>query len=335
MNQVARTSTPKVVLTIVDGPHKGSQFKVNSSKITIGRSRDNDIPLEKDPKVSRMHVQIDLSPTEIIATSLSDGNPMYIDSNLETSISMMPGSLIQVGESVIRLEIRNTELTPQQEEIPRNIIQQQGPLTMQPYSNRSAQDYSFYGSSKKSNRQSEEAKKKKRFYIIVGTVFALFALLMLTNNKKNIPPEELLDEKEVSNRIETTINNTKKQRDLLIQSGKTVPHFKFAQESYIKGFRDFERGNYERSIQAFQACLSLFPSHTLCNRYLNLAQRKHQELIHYYMVRGAKHLKTNQFRPCLNAFRNVMIMVKVKSNALYKEASANFKYCQIRMEGHY
>ena len=34
-----------------------------------------------------------------------------------------------------------------------------------------------------------------------------------------------------------------------------------AQENYIKGFRDFKKGQYERALESFQACLALYPDH--------------------------------------------------------------------------
>ncbi|NCN40825.1 hypothetical protein GW916_06190, partial [bacterium] len=108
-----------------------------------------------------------------------------------------------------------------------------------------------------------------------------------------------------------------------------------AQENYVSGFRDFRKGQYERSISSFQACLALNPNHPLCNRYLKLSQKKFGELIQYHMVLGRKYRDQNQYRACRSAFKNVMVMVRDPSSSIYKEAKSNYVACNNMVEGRF
>ena len=116
---------------------------------------------------------------------------------------------------------------------------------------------------------------------------------------------------------------------------ENVISYQQAQETYIKAFRDYRKGQYERALEQFQACLSLAPQHALCNRYLRLSQRKFNELIQQQMILGRKYRDQNQFKACLASYRNVMVMIKDSQNVTYKEAKTNYDYCHYMVEGRY
>ena len=92
---------------------------------------------------------------------------------------------------------------------------------------------------------------------------------------------------------------------------------------------------FERALEAFQACLALDPNHVLCNRYMRLSQRKFNEMIQYYVLLGRKYRDQNQFASCRSAFRNVMVMVKDANNETYKLAKANYEACNAFVEGRF
>src|SRR5205807_22920 len=69
-----------------------------------------------------------------------------------------------------------------------------------------------------------------------------------------------------------------------------------AQENLIKGLRDLRKGQYERAIEAFQACLSLVPDHGRCTRNLRQAQKKFDEMIEAHMVLGRKYMDQGLYR---------------------------------------
>ena len=117
--------------------------------------------------------------------------------------------------------------------------------------------------------------------------------------------------------------------------GLNTKEFKEAQSNYIKGFRDYKKGQYERAISSFHACLSLYPKHLLCQRYQKLSYKKHEELIQYNMMLGKKYFDQGQYQACRSTFRNAMIMISDRSSKVYKEATANYKLCRLKTEGQY
>jgi hypothetical protein len=103
----------------------------------------------------------------------------------------------------------------------------------------------------------------------------------------------------------------------------------------VRGFRDYRKGQYERSMVSFQACLALNPEHVLCNRYIRLSQRKFDELVQNQVVLGRKYRDQNQYQACRASFRNVMVMVKDANSKIYQEAKANYDACNAFVEGRY
>ena len=108
-----------------------------------------------------------------------------------------------------------------------------------------------------------------------------------------------------------------------------------AQENYVRGFRDYQKGQYERALFSFQACLALNPEHILCNRYLRLGQRKFDELVQSEMVLGMKYRDQNQYKACRSSFRNVMVMVKDANSQVFQQAKANYEACDALVEGRF
>jgi tetratricopeptide (TPR) repeat protein len=159
--------------------------------------------------------------------------------------------------------------------------------------------------------------------------------LILSDTKKKKEEFGLRTEQQMNADIESA-NKIKEAREN--ENAKrldTAPTARQAQENYVRGFRDYRKGQYERALESFQACLALDPSHVLCNRYLRLSQRKFNEMVQYYVLLGRKYRDQNQFASCRAAFRNVMVMVKDANNETYKLAKANYEACNAFIEGRF
>jgi len=183
---------------------------------------------------------------------------------------------------------------------------------------------------------SRAAPKIPTRFIIYGTVAILVYWLFFTGSS-------LQKKKEANIRNEQQINADIEAANKLREVSDAGDARKLdqnlalrqAQENYVRGFRDFRKGQYERAQISFQACLALNPEHTLCTRYQRLTQRKFDELVQYQMVLGRKYRDQNQFQQCRASFRNVMVMVKDPGNRIFKEAKANYEACDSLVEGHF
>jgi tetratricopeptide (TPR) repeat protein len=170
--------------------------------------------------------------------------------------------------------------------------------------------------------------------IMWGSVLAIIAWLLNSEVvKKKADPIKTSEQTDAdikeADKLRQTAETDRKKRV------GTTTEIKQAQENYVKGFRDYKKGQYERAVEAFQACLSLYPDHILCNRYLRLAQKRFDEIIEVQMVLGRKYRDQGLYRECMNAFQNVMFMVKDFNSPRYKEAKANFEACNAFVEGRY
>ena len=119
------------------------------------------------------------------------------------------------------------------------------------------------------------------------------------------------------------------------EEGRNTQQFRSAQSYYIRGFRDYQQGQYRRAVEAFDTALSFFPNHTLARRYRTLAQRRLDEFIQYNMIEGRRYRERNNHSMCAAAFRNVMTVVRDQRDPTYIQAKENFDECMIHLRERY
>ncbi len=318
---------PESDWTIISGPLSGSRVRMTTAQFSIGRSQDCELSLPNDPKVSRKHAMVYWNGHSFHIQSLVSQNPVLINGKPISDSEIHSGTIIQLGESQIKFEASGSELM---------IPQAPSHLAAVPTMGAAAPAYSTppYHQKPKTKRPVKKASNNKRF-IIYG-VIALIGWWLFTDSgtqKKN--PFEIRDDSDIEAEIEALKELNKAAEKIRADRLNPTLSERNAQEHYVKGFRDFRKGQFERSISSFQACLALNPEHALCNRYLKLSQKKFGELVQYHMVLGRKYRDQNQFRACRSAFKNVMVMIKDPSNMTYKEAKTNYTACNSLVEGRF
>lgn len=308
-------------LKILSGPDKGAEFKMLAPQVSIGRGTDNDIVL-KDSKCSRRHAVIRRTPQNYEVHDVSDKNRMLVNGVECKSALLEDKARLQIGDTEIRFHLdRRTEISivpPRPQPAPVHPANPTATSTRTP---------SF--------------KKKKGLSPaklgMGGAVLLLLILLLSGPSKKRDEELKLRTEEQIQADIEAANKireAAEKQRKAEGPSGTEdgVLPFEEAQGAYVRGFRDYKKGQFDRAIESFQACLSLYPSHALCGRYLKISIRRFNELVQYHMILGRKYKDQDQYSACLSAFRNVMVLVKDTNSVIYKEAKANYEVCQTYMQ---
>lgn len=292
-------------LQILAGPEQGMAFRLLSARVTIGRDKDCDIALTNDPKCSRQHALIKYHNGQFIIELRSQQNSLVVDNESCEKAILNNGSTIQIGSTLLKFVVHSNAPTIAA------VTPPQRPINL-------------------SNRK---AKPSKRLYIYGG--LALLVIWLVTSKS----PSKKMAELRTEEQIETDIADIKKleeakakQRQIPGQQGMIAEE---AQAAYVRGFRDYRKGQFGSAVESFQACLALNPSHALCNRYLRLSQRRHNEVIQNFMLLGRKYRDQNQFVACQAAFRNVMSMVRDTSSKIYEEAKANYDVCKTATEGRF
>jgi hypothetical protein len=83
-----------IELSIIEGPHRGKSFKVESDEVYLGRSPDNDVQI-KDIMVSRKHLKVSKKDNKYIIMDLQSSNGTIVDNK-----QINPGIEIEIGEGI-------------------------------------------------------------------------------------------------------------------------------------------------------------------------------------------------------------------------------------------
>ncbi|MFD7390456.1 FHA domain-containing protein [Streptomyces sp. NPDC059852] len=92
-------------LHVVAGPDAGGVHLLHGGEIRVGRSADADVPLD-DPDVSRLHCAVTVGADGRVAVAdLGSTNGTTLDGTRLTTrpVRFVPGALLRVGESTLRL----------------------------------------------------------------------------------------------------------------------------------------------------------------------------------------------------------------------------------------
>lgn len=307
-------------IAIMSGPDKGTMYKLVSPVINIGRDSDNDIAIQ-DAKCSRRHAVIRFNAGLFVIENVSEKNKLFVNGIEVDNVPLNDGALITIGETELQFK---TQLMP---------LMPLGPNMPQPGSIDIPEVYfggAAAGPQTPRRRNKANGSVFKRILIWGSLILIIWWLFGTESKKKN--EAEIRTEEQINAEIESA----KKLEELAMQrpnrkNPNDIAHEE-AQTAYVRGFRDYKKGQFSRAMESFQACLSLDPNHVLCNRYLRLSQRKFNELVQYHMILGRKYRDQHQYNACESAFRNVMVMIKDTSSKIYEEAKANRDACNAFLE---
>ena len=304
MNPLIAPPKKKFVLRVLNGPDKGSEIKLTGSATTLGRGESNDIIIKDDPKISREHLRIILRNGEVYLESLNPKNPVVIDKKPVKVAIIESQAYFQAGSTKFEITQQKTGSLANRKSAPIHRLQNRRPLPL--------------------------GNNKKKIHIAAFAAVGVLVLLLIGSDSKKEEEKFIQTQKEKEEKIATQKDMIQSLKEEARKSGKTTAQFRRAQSGFIKGFRDYKQGQYERAIQYFQECLSIQPSHVLCNRYLSLSQKRFNELIQYHMVVGKKSLDKKQYPACSTSFYNVMVMVKDPNDKVYREAKSNYEICTLK-----
>lgn len=319
--------------TVISGAMTGTVRLMTADRFTIGRSPDNEFVIINDPKCSRKHASVCWTEFGCEISALNEANPIQLNGKDIARAILNDADILTLGETKIQFNLTNgTANVPSQYTSGHTEVALVEPLP--PVARNSAQPaVPRHRSSSSSRSAKKKSSNKGRLYLYGG--IGLVVLFFLYPSKKKPEKIALRTEQQIQADIDAANAIAEKAVKNPVNRFDASLTARQAQENYVRGFRDFRRGQYERSLDSFQACLALDPQHSLCNRYLRLAQRKFNEIVQYDIILGRKYRDQNQFKSCRSAFRNVMVMVKDANSAAYKEAKANFDACSAMLEGRF
>lgn len=316
--------------TVLNGASKGSVRVMSAAQFTIGRSPECEFVIVNDPKVSRKHVTITCMNGSCEVVCLNEKNPALINGNEVSQGRLSEGDTLTLGDTELQLNFGG----PARLEVPMMAPPQSMPAGYgNPYGGAPANYHPPQGRPRGQAKKVSAKGNPKRF-VIYGVV-ALLLYLLLSGETKKKEAKKMRTEADIQADIEASNKLKEAGEALATKKDDGSVNSRQAQENYVRGFRDYRDGQFDRALVSFQACLALNPEHVLCNRYLRLSQRRFNQMIQNQMVAGRQYRDQNQFKACRAAFRNVMTMVKDASSQTYKEAKANYEACNSFVEGRF
>ncbi|MFZ4402942.1 MAG: FHA domain-containing protein [Pseudobdellovibrionaceae bacterium] len=322
-----------IEVAVLRGPHAGVKIKCTSFPVMIGRDAENHLILSSDSRVSRHHAEIYLDNNELWIKNVSQKNFILVDGQKKEVANINDGHrTILIGDSEIQISEVSQQLTKTvalgvlktSPVIEANSVQVAKPATYQNYQ-QSANSFQNVSVAQESGKQ--------KFYIIIGVVALLFAFLLWPNgNKKNRDPNAI----RTSNLVQIDLDNSQKNIKELQDNREKYnsSQYRRAQENFIKGFRDYQQGQYARARESFQVVLNLNPEHDLAKRYHYLSKVKFDEQIKKSLNLGNVYRDKKNWRLCQSHYSMAMTMLQNNRNdPSYIEAKRYFEECSLGQEG--
>jgi len=99
------TTKLKPVISVISGKDKGKNFIIEKPVI-LGRGFNVDVMIN-DGMISRTHLQISYEKDCFIVEDLNSKNGSYIDDNQIKKVSVIPGTIVNIGNSMLVLSLKS------------------------------------------------------------------------------------------------------------------------------------------------------------------------------------------------------------------------------------
>lgn len=358
----------RFALEVVKGPHAGTKLAFTKGAVTIGRGPENDVVLANDPRVSRQHAEIkQRGGSDFIVVNLSEKNFVLLNGQNIQSEVLPKGAVVQIGDSEIKFdyELPVTEAPPpppQQRAVLASVPpppphqqmpQQHAPPAMPSFQNAAPAPAAPYQQPRPVGQQQYQqqaaqprrappssggllSNPRARFYGIIAILGLVGWFLFSPSKKGAVKDANAIRSSSIT--LQETGEAEKRSQELLATKKEKYDTIQYrrAHENFVRGFRDFQQGQYSRARESFQVVLNLDPENELAKRYYHLSQIKFDELVKFNMIQGNRYREKKNWRMCQSNYSNVMTMLQNRrEDPTYKEAKQFFEECTLNVEGRF
>ncbi len=292
-------------LEALDGPRKGEKIFITSAGLSVGRKRENDLPLE-DPLVSREHARIEQELSGFSIKDLGSKNGVFVNDKLIDSVSLKNGDIIRIGSSIFRFHMEEEK----QEEV------------------------IFEGKKEFVKKQKKTSPVRVMIYVLTAFTFIIF-LIALTS-KKEEPKETSRKTSEERNVVEPIIPSTPTPSESSPQTSfkkELTEEEKLKFDSLVQqGEIAFFQGSYADSINLFKEALTINPDCDVCKKRINEANKKLIEVIKDIDKRAHEFFESLQYQRAIEEWQRILDIIKDPNNQLYIEANKNIEKAKERMK---
>lgn len=284
------------VLKILSGSHKGKQFRLLGKQVLIGRHSDCDVILKDNKQCSPRHASIKRSQGRYIIQTLDPVNPVQVNNQPVDQHTLSSGDQIAIGDMVFQFK-------------------KKAPISLM------------------NPKESQTQKKKKTSLpasriLLMGLIAILIALILMPEEESTTTEDgiNVRTEKEIENEVEALKQLTEEEQ----KTSNLPPEELEARVAFIRGFRDYRKGYYDRALKSFKHCVTLNKSYEICRSYVRQSQTQVNRIIQKKMLLGKNYQQNKQYDACKATYQSVEIMIQNTSSPVYKEALENRKLCELK-----
>lgn len=341
-------------IEVTSGPHLGQKFTfVDTAHITIGRGTENQICLQHDPRISRVHAEIKQEAESFYIYNKSVKNFIMVNGHKQEQYKMTQTCSITIGESELKFTLPQAApkpfknpLQPLQTQVPVGLQQPmpQMPATFQPHGlpqlNNQLSARAPHPSqqlpppqSGGPQRKRKSAKKKETLSpvllivvvaVILGIIFVLPGKKEESETPERLPPiitPVFQDEKRLQESMELA-----KEAQLKMENQNSRQAM--AKQFFTSGMREYLNGNYQRAISFLNSAYQSDPTLVDAEKFSRDAQRKLDRLIDFYFAEGKKYRESSNFRMCKSSFQTVQLYIRNNlKHPRYVEAKQFYDEC--------
>lgn len=351
----------KVKVIFLAGPEKGRIVDFKQQTIRIGRNADNDLVIATDVKISRYHAELIVGQDNVYIRNVSGQNYVLINDKEVQESLVLNKQYIKIGETELQIGFDSkSPLKPLMAVAPAPPTSPIGnpPVRREhspafnggvPSVNRPASVSSGVNSKKNQNlppadhvfkgfaRRKEQKKSPAGFLIVlvvaIGVVYYLFVAKPEAKKKANaLKLRDNITTQQVIDESKKNLEDFKVTKEKLGQDSQSYAE---AHKLFLKGFRDYRNGSYERAKELFAAALAFHSEHEQAKRYYYLAKRKSDEFALYHFNLAKRYYGLQNFRLCKAHFNIVVRAKKDEKDEIRLEAMQRMKECEAKLEGNY
>ncbi len=312
----------EVLIRITAGPNKGEEFRIFPPGAIIGRDPLLCQIVLADARVSRQQFRLDYKMEGLTVEDISGKNSTLVNQQPISGEHLLAnGDVLAIGDSQIAVQIQWPPMaTPSS---------QMGKSTPPPLKFSSAP--SPYLPPLDSSSSTPDS--TKRVYYIVGIGLLAAMALWLVPETPPQPPPKIATQETLNESIEAV----QKRQVELQKSTSTLSELdlynkRSSQKHFVRGFRDFQNGKYNRALEAFQTALATDRNNTLARRYYKLSEKKRMDDVDFHMDLGIKYREKSMYRMCIAEFEQVLQILNQPQNKKYQLAKEQMKECRLSLQ---
>lgn len=319
MNLAPVSPAAEKILEVLNGPMRGTVFPLTVSQVRVGRSPDNEVVID-DPKCSRVQFVIETRNGVSVAVDVANKNALIVNGQKVRQVKLKNGDLIQAGETELKFRDLSAALQAYTKPTPTAAPNQMG------------QGMSM--GAPRRRRSVRPATSGSNFYIILIVIVGLlFWLLSGPSSKKDntykIGSDSVAE-------IERLNKNKMAEQEKMRLAGKLTREYIDAQASFIRGFRDYQNGQFILANRAFREALAIYPRHEMAEHYRKMSDQRIQEFIQSQLQEGRLYRERNNYTLCSGAYRRAMdALGDNKLDDKYKLAFSGFSECETLLRGRF